>query len=76
MLNKYFDRLSNKGLVKKTKHVLCVGTSGNTIYKCMKKGIKKIILAELEKQGFNNEYNKDNRVTIIYYQGNFVGVLQ
>jgi hypothetical protein len=75
MVDKFFDALSAKNLVEKTKYILMFGNVGNNIYKA-KKGYKSVILNELKNQGFTSHYDKENKVTVIYYQSYFAGVLQ
>jgi hypothetical protein len=75
MLDNFFDALSAKELVIKTKYIIMEGNAGNAIYKA-KKGYKSTILNILKGQGFTSHYDKTNRVTVIYYQSYFAGALQ
>jgi ABC-type Zn uptake system ZnuABC Zn-binding protein ZnuA len=75
MLDKFFEELIIKGIVKKTKYIFMVDNAGNNIYKAINKETRDIIINRLTDQGMQIEKNKENKVYCIYYQGYFAGCL-
>lgn len=75
MLDKFFEELILKGIVKKTKYVLMVDCAGNTLYKAINAKIRDVILKSLQDQGMEIQKDKDNKCFYIFFQNYFAGVL-
>lgn len=73
MLDKMFDELAKKGLFTETRDILAVGNVCNIIYKASGKTVKQIMKKHLEKNGMSVQWDKANRVYVIYYNGYFAG---
>jgi hypothetical protein len=75
MLDKFFDEMITKGLVKNTKYVLMFDCAGNKLYKAINAKVRDLILDMLKKQGMEIEKNKESKAYFIFYKGYFAGCL-
>ena len=73
MLDKMFYELTKKGLFAETRDILAIGNVCNIIYKAANKDVKKTMKRQLEKNGMSVQWDKANRVYVIYFNSYFAG---